>query len=371
MNPLLLCTVYYFCCIFVNAKAESMMQAFQNFKNQKSNNGALPDHLRGVVCERSGNDAKSIYCYNKHGVRCSQDFLNEHDGCKPSISPCINIKLEPGQTCHRYRAKFGSSSRTHGPCWTKGEVAKTKCPQPCGCVLEGQPKRESDGTMRTETISVGNSGCSSGDTWNKVKHLLQNWNVPHSAHADFEMGAMVDRATFLVFDLFIQPDQSRARYGLSLGAVRCHHNNIEVGYMYTGMWKVDTVNTYRCHWKGGCKDSGIPSESIDKAREALQWYAWKNLQVGSRRRLTTVGNQQLQFDDKDQLQNKVHVPIRRSLRGDFFSINDEEETDQLFDEEDDFMDNAGADSYGARRPNTGTFDKEEQVVGSWHNQLFD
>ena len=28
------------------------------------------------------------------------------------------------------------------------------------------------------------------------------------------------------------------------------NNIIEVGYMDTGMWKVDTVNTYRCHWKG-------------------------------------------------------------------------------------------------------------------------
>lgn len=235
-----------------SAEAESMMQAFQNFKNKKNNNGQLPDSLKGVVCERSGSQPKSIFCFNKHGVRCSKDFLSETHQCKPSVSGChrSNFKLEPGQTCHRFRVKSGWSSRTHGPCNTKGDIAKALCPQPCGCVLEGKPKRESDGIMRTKTIPVGNGGCSSGDTWNKVRSVIESWGVPREAHSDFEMGTLFQRATFLVFDLFIQPEQNRARYGLALGAVRCHDNTIEVGYMYTGMWKVDTVNTYRCHWKG-------------------------------------------------------------------------------------------------------------------------
>ncbi len=228
------------------------MDAFRNFKNKKSNNNILPDNLKGVVCERSGSQPKSTFCYNKHGVRCSPEFLNERHACKAPIPNCNRrgFRLEPGQTCRRFRVKSGWLSRTHGPCTTKGDVAKVQCPQPCGCVLEGQPKRESDGIMRTETIPVGNSGCASGDTWNKVRKVIESWNVPQRAHSNFEMGAMVDRATFLVFDLFIQPERNRARYGLSLGAVRCHGNNIEVGYMYTGMWKVDTINTYRCHWKG-------------------------------------------------------------------------------------------------------------------------
>ena len=54
-------------------------------------------------------------------------------------------------------------------------------------MLEGEPKRESDGD-ENETIPVGNSGCSSGDTWNKVKEVIHRWNVPQRAHKDFEMG---------------------------------------------------------------------------------------------------------------------------------------------------------------------------------------
>jgi hypothetical protein len=330
MNRLVM-SIYLICFVTfaLSVNAESMMEAFTKFKNTKSNNGGLPGHLKGVVCERSGSKPKSIFCYNKHGVRCSPEFLNEKHTCKPSVPNCARrgFKLEPGQTCQKFRMKDSYNSRTHGPCNTKGDIAKIQCPQPCGCVLEGEPKRESDGMMRTKTIPVGNSGCSSGDTWNKVKEVIHGWNVPQRAHKDFEMGAMMDRATFLVFDLFIQPEKNRARYSLSLGAVRCHGNNIEIGYMYTGMWKVDTINTYRCHHRGGltgsCKDSGIPPESIEKARKALQWYAWKNLQINSRRRLTMVGDKQLQVDNQEEEEErKTVVPTRRSLRGDFFSVND-------------------------------------------------
>ena len=76
--------------------------------------------------------------------------------------------------------------------------------------------------MRTKIIPVGNGGCSSPDTWNKVRSVIESWRVPREAHSNFEMGTLFQRATFLVFDLFIQPEENRARYGLALGAVRCH-----------------------------------------------------------------------------------------------------------------------------------------------------
>lgn len=221
-------------CILVGAaNAESMMQAFQNFRNKKANNGVLPGDLKGVVCERSGSEPKSIYCYNKHGVRCSPEFFAEN-------------------VCWDERRRAKSRVVVTQKCKAKGEIAREKCPQPCGCVLEGQPKRESDGMMRTQTLNLGGgSSCGSASTWSIVKNfVLKKWNVPEESYDDFEMGALFDRATFLVFDLFIQPDERRARYGLSLGAIRCHNDKIEVGYMSTGMWNVDTINTYRCHWRG-------------------------------------------------------------------------------------------------------------------------
>ena len=103
------------------------------------------------------------------------------------------------------------------------------------------------------------------------------------------MAALFDEAEFTVFDLFVQPKKNEARYKLALGAARCHDKHVEIGYMDTGMWKVDTLNNYKCHHKGGCSNIGIPPESIEKARIVLEHYAWKNLRVG-RRRLSEDGD---------------------------------------------------------------------------------
>ena len=89
--------------------------------------------------------------------------------------------------------------------------------------------------------------------------------------------------------------------------------------MDTGMWKVDTVNNYKCsHHRGGspssCTGVGIPPESIEKARKALEWYAWKNLKVG-RRRLAEVGDNiediglhTVEFDSEESLGSTLRGP---------------------------------------------------------------
>ena len=47
------------------------------------------------------------------------------------------------------------------------------------------------------------------------------------------------------------------------------------------------------------------------------------MQINSRRRLTMVGDKQLQVDNQEEEEErKTVVPTRRSLRGDFFSVND-------------------------------------------------
>merc|ERR1719498_280006 len=135
---------------------------------------------------------------------------------------------------------------------------------------------------------------------------------------NYEMGALGDSSHFAVFDLFIQPRKNEARYGLSIGACRCHHRSIEIGYMYTGMWKVDTVNNYKCHWRGGCSGVGISDANIEKARVALESYALKDLRVG--RRL---------LSERDTEEN-FHLDSPQQLEGD--RENDEE--DYEGDEED-------------------------------------
>ena len=120
--------------------------------------------------------------------------------------------------------------------------------------------------MKTHKIQ---GECGSQHVLNEMKTLLGSWKVPHDAMNKFEMAAMFDSAQFTVFDLFVQPKKNEARYKLSIGAARCHANHVEIGYMDTGMWKVDTVNDYKCGYKKGCSEVGIKPDSIEKARNLL------------------------------------------------------------------------------------------------------
>ena len=302
MKLLVLC-----CCLGLlaaTASAESMMQAFRKFQNKKANQHRIPDNVKGVVCERSGRAPKSYCCSNKHGVRCSPDFQAETDTCPGAGCPKRRVQwcdnnyegevhdddgienkkpLRPGARCRTEIDEDDGYPYLYeviGPCKTNGEIQQSLCPQPCGCVLDGHPKRESASVWKTQKI---NGECGSSKVTREIKKLLKAWKVPQSAYLNFEMGILGDSSHFTVFDLFIQPKENEARYSLAIGAARCHRKSVEIGYMYTGMWKVDTVNNYKCHWKGGCSSVGIPEESIDKARVALEWYAWKDLRVGGRR----------------------------------------------------------------------------------------
>ena len=89
--------------------------------------------------------------------------------------------------------------------------------------------------------------------------------------------------------------------------------------MYTGMWKVDTVNNYKCHWKGGCSGVGISEENIDNARKVLEWYAWKELKISGRRLRGVAAEEEMAFPS-------------RELKGDLFEGMDE--LDEGGDEED-------------------------------------
>lgn len=301
------------------ANGESMMQAFQKFRSQKNNNGNLPSNLKGLVCDRSGSNPKSIYCFNKHGVRCSKDFLQENERCaeeRVSRCPDKNQMNEKGQWCVTFRGKNWYSYTLHGPCVKKGDIAEDLCARPCGCIMDGSPKRESRGVMQTKTL---NGDCLAGSTWGEVQKELGKWGVPRETYDNFEMSLFGESSHFAVFDLFIQPKKNEARYGLAIGAGRCHGNKVEVGYMYTGMWKVDTVNNYKCHWKGGCSGVGISEENIDNARKVLEWYAWKELKISGRRLRGVAAEEEMAFPS-------------RELKGDLFEGMDE--LDEGGDEED-------------------------------------
>jgi hypothetical protein len=302
------------------ASAESIMDAFKKFRDEKANQHQLPDSVKGVVCERSGTRPKSLCCYNKHGVRCSPDFQSERKtcpgaGCRSERVRSCPRRSQPGERCGCIRGKNTLyCTRTHS-CKNNGDIQQSMCPQPCGCVLDGQPKRESAGMMKTHKIQ---GECGSQHVLNEMKTLLGSWKVPHDAMNKFEMAAMFDSAQFTVFDLFVQPKKNEARYKLSIGAARCHANHVEIGYMDTGMWKVDTVNDYKCGYKKGCSEVGIKPDSIEKARKALEWYAWKNLRIG-RRRLSEVGDsiEDIGVHTVEMDQEKSPSPSMRGSWSDF------------------------------------------------------
>ena len=256
------------------ASAESMMDAFKKFRDKKANQHRLPDSVKGVICKQTGRQPKSYCCYNGHGVRCSPDFQREGGlgarkggtcpgaGCQvETVSTCRGFRGR-GESCRCRRLKDGKVCTRIHSCKNNGDIQKSMCPQPCGCVLDGQPKRESSGTMKTQKIR---GECGSQHVLNQMKNLLRSWKVPGDAMNMFEMAALFDSAQFTIFDLFIQPKRNQARYKLSIGAARCHANHVEIGYMDTGMWKVDTVNNYKCkHHKGGGARESVSQPKVSK-----------------------------------------------------------------------------------------------------------
>ena len=191
------------------ASAESMMTAFKKFRDKKANQHKLPDSVKGVVCETSGTMPKSYCCHNGHGVRCSPDFQRETDTCPGAGCPVRRVQwcdnnyegeidaddeienkrpLKDGARCRiEYDDDDGQPYRHEviGPCRNNGDVQKSMCPQPCGCVLDGQPKRESTSIMKTKKIP---GECGSTAVTKKMIQELKSWTVPSSAHMNYEMG---------------------------------------------------------------------------------------------------------------------------------------------------------------------------------------
>ena len=276
------------CTTVVSAK--TMMDVFRAFSSKKNNNGVLPRELNGVICRRDGKKPRSNICFNKHGARCSSDFLSERIG--------DSERRRYGKHCkvHKKGKKRKKKKKKKKRC-SKGEISDVLCPQPCGCVLDGSPRRESKGIMATKFI-IG--GCGDPRTWEKVKNVLAEWKVPRETYTDFEMSLLTESSRFAVFDLFIQPEKRKARYGLAIGAGRCHGAKVEIGYMFTGMWQVGTVERYRCQWNAGCSETGISAKNIAKTHRVLEWYAWKQLAAATSRRKLKDASFDLYMEDQEE-----------------------------------------------------------------------
>ena len=312
--------------LFVSkSKAESIRDAFKRLANKKSNGGSMPGDVKGTVCKHTGHKVsnhKSTLCWNKHGPRCDSGFLKETE--------CYYQQTNGDRCCTWSNGRPGMRTCVPNKLKSNKELSEHQCPFPCGCIFSDKPKRESSSVHKVQKLKVKGGGCYSRENWNQVRKYLQSWKVPQAAYSEFEMGTLMDRNDFLAFDLYIQPSKNKARYGLAFGATRCHGDTIEFGYMFTGMWEVETQAQKRCSSAGGgrnkdsCSKSGIADEDVNKARKTLEWYAWDYMKRENR-----FDVQQLHMDNgynnyKNILNNNHNI----------FSnyLNDEEEEDE---EEDD------------------------------------
>jgi hypothetical protein len=286
-------------CLVQHASADSIRQAFEKLRSKKVKDHKKTSEIKGAICTRNGMDKNDFkkkldlragnkvdvkyldysrtrgVCYNKHGPRCDSKFLKEKECYYQQVNGkcCLWSGGRPGMglgynTCKPYEL------RTHK------EISEKVCPYPCGCIFSGKPKRKTSAINKVQKLKVKGGGCYSKENWNQVKKVLDSWKVPKETYDEFEMGTLMDRNDFVAFDYFMQPSKNSAKYGLAFGATRCHGETIEFGYMFTGMWEVDTNTQRRCSSGGGkhsCHSTGISDDQVKLGRKTLEYYAWDNL----------------------------------------------------------------------------------------------
>ena len=314
----------------VSAQAESIEQAFRSLRDSKTNRGRMPSDVKGTVCQRMGakpRNHKGTLCYNKHGPRCDRGFLKERE-CYYQ-EPCRNCYEDPDDDENFVCDPFVLRSNE--------ELIKEQCPYPCGCIFSSSPRKKTRSVHAIKSIRVG-ADCSGN--FNKVEAQLKKWGVPKEQYINFEMAILGDSSHFVTFHLFSQPDKNKAEYGLSVGAARCHRSRVEIGFMDTGKWQVETNAQTRCTSVGGgsgksaCTNVGISNEQVEIARKTLEWYAWNKLEVNGRR-LRSVNSYEQDFLDESLAKNE---DVEQDDEDDFGEDDDEDlGEDDWGDMEDDMV----------------------------------
>ena len=285
-------------CLTQQATADSIRQSFEKLREKKRKDNRMTSKIKGAICTSDGMSEKDFkrmpygglkegekpdvkyldwkrtrgVCWNGHGPRCdTKGFLKEKE--------CYYQQVN-GKCCTYPGGRPGLYQCRPYPLREHKELSEKICPQPCGCIFSGKPKRKSSSTNKVQKLKVKGGGCSSKSNWEQVRKVLDDWDVPKETYSKFEIGTLMDRNDFLAFDYFIQPNKNTARYGIAFGATRCHGDTIEFGYMNTGMWEIETNAQRRCSSGGGkhsCHSTGIDNDQVETGRETLEYYAWDNL----------------------------------------------------------------------------------------------
>ena len=354
-------------CLTKQVTADTLRQSFEKLREKKRKDNRMSSAIKGAICTSDGMDKDDFkswpygkqlksgetpdvkyldykrtrgVCWNKHGPRCSNDFLKQKECYYQQVNErcCLWTGGRPGYNkCNSY------------PLREHKEIAREVCPYPCGCIFSGKPRRKSSATNKVQKLKVKGGSCSSRENWDQVKRILDDWKVPKETYTDFEIGTLMDRNDFVAFDFFIQPNKNSAEYGIAFGGTRCHGTTIEFGYMNTGMWTIETNAQRRCSSGGGkhsCHSTGISNDQVDLGRKTLQYYAWDNL-----------GNTDFRSFD-------VHMEESEGL--DMPSFPSSSQYTDVFRN---FVSDDGDDEVDAYDYDRTSYESPRRVYSSWNNNL--
>ena len=160
-------------CLTQHATADSIRQSFEKLREKKRKDNRMTSEIKGAICTSDGMSEKDFkrmpygglkegekpdvkyldwkrtrgVCWNKHGPRCdTKGFLKEKE--------CYYQQVK-GRCCTWSGGRPGYNSCRAYPLRTHKELSEKICPQPCGCIFSGKPKRKSSATNKCKAESQG------------------------------------------------------------------------------------------------------------------------------------------------------------------------------------------------------------------------
>ena len=277
----------------VNGIAQTKRSIYESFKVYVQDKVKKSNPGEDIICTSPGTHPKSDLCYNTGGeqncIALKKAFEQGDTTVMNNYKAALYRNQNIGLVYHKRRSlyrrlKKGLATTPECPNLMDPRCPDPRCPSPCGCWLASPPKV--DGKSKTKVWKKKDA------SWNEIKSVLKTWQVPEELESQFEIATMFDdRATFVNFDFYLQPNGDKAEYEVALGAARKNNGVVEIGYLYAGKATAIVSPSYSCGrakkkkggWfgKGGthlyCNKNGVPPEKINAIKKALEYFAYDTI----------------------------------------------------------------------------------------------
>ena len=246
-----------------------------------------------IVCTSPGTNPKSPQCFNQVGEQNCVTKAEAMKRWKAMPEPTqIQIYRQSGLIHRRHLGNIPFPEKF----WSARRNNKL-CPQPCNCWLAAPPSV--DGNSRVQVWrKEGTAG------WNEIKAQLTKWQVPKELFTEYEMATMIEKATFVNFDFYVQPKENSAEYEVALGTARMNGGVTEIGYLYAGKAKGILSPEYACgtakkkkggfFGKGGrvsyCNKQMVTNDKIKRIKSALEYFAFESIKFDASSNFDTMMN---------------------------------------------------------------------------------